>query len=55
MVTSGPGLTNAITPIADAFYDSTPLVIFSGQVGTQDLSTRHAVHSVASRKFQLLI
>jgi len=32
IVTSGPGLTNLITPILDANNDSTPLVVFSGQV-----------------------
>ncbi len=32
MVTSGPGATNTITAITDAFYDSIPLVIFTGQV-----------------------
>ena len=31
-VTSGPGLTNMITPMLDATNDSTPLVVFSGQV-----------------------
>lgn len=36
-VTSGPGITNLITVIADAYYDSIPLIIFSGQVGTGDL------------------
>ncbi|MDR0847276.1 MAG: biosynthetic-type acetolactate synthase large subunit [Lactobacillales bacterium] len=34
IVTSGPGATNAITGIADAFSDSVPLVVFTGQVGT---------------------
>ena len=33
-VTSGPGLTNAVTGIANAYMDSTPLVIISGQVPT---------------------
>jgi thiamine pyrophosphate-dependent acetolactate synthase large subunit-like protein len=37
-VTSGPGATNLITCIADAFYDSIPLIAFTGQVGTKDLS-----------------
>ena len=43
MVTSGPGVTNLVTPIADAYYDSTPLVVFTGQIGTTDLSSRQAV------------
>lgn len=32
IVTSGPGLTNLVTPILDATNDSTPLVVISGQV-----------------------
>jgi acetolactate synthase I/II/III large subunit len=34
MVTSGPGATNAVTGIADAYMDSTPMVVLSGQVST---------------------
>ena len=32
LVTSGPGATNIITGLADAHYDSIPLVCFTGQV-----------------------
>lgn len=32
VVTSGPGLTNIITPLLDANTDGTPLIVFSGQV-----------------------
>jgi acetolactate synthase-1/2/3 large subunit len=34
LVTSGPGATNAITGITDAFMDSIPLVVITGQVPT---------------------
>ena len=34
MVTSGPGATNTVTGIADAFMDSTPIVVLTGQVST---------------------
>ena len=32
MITSGPGFTNAVTGLADAYMDSVPLVVVSGQV-----------------------
>ena len=32
MITSGPGFTNAVTGLADAYMDSIPLVVVSGQV-----------------------
>ena len=34
LVTSGPGATNAVTGIADAYMDSIPMVVISGQVAT---------------------
>ncbi len=34
LVTSGPGGTNAVTGIANAFMDSLPIVVFTGQVPT---------------------
>ncbi|MFP4365761.1 MAG: biosynthetic-type acetolactate synthase large subunit, partial [Bacteroidales bacterium] len=39
LVTSGPAATNAVTGIADAQIDSTPLVVISGQVGSLLLGT----------------
>lgn len=33
VVTSGPGATNAVTGIANAYLDSVPLLVFTGQVG----------------------
>ncbi|EAQ88397.1 conserved hypothetical protein [Chaetomium globosum CBS 148.51] len=34
LVTSGPGATNVVTPMADALADGTPMVVFTGQVVT---------------------
>ena len=34
LVTSGPGATNTVTGIADAYMDSVPIVVFTGQVST---------------------
>jgi len=34
LITSGPGMTNVITALADAYMDSVPVVAFSGQVPT---------------------
>ncbi len=43
MVTSGPGVTNLVSCIADAWFDSTPLIAITGQVGTGDLTSGRAV------------
>ena len=39
LVTSGPGATNAITGIATAYMDSSPLVVISGQVASHLIGT----------------
>jgi acetolactate synthase-1/2/3 large subunit len=43
LVTSGPGATNVVTPLADALLDSIPLVVLTGQVAT---------HLIGSDAFQ---
>jgi acetolactate synthase-1/2/3 large subunit len=35
IVTSGPGATNTVTPLATALMDSIPILVFSGQVATK--------------------
>ncbi len=37
--TSGPGATNLVTGIANAYMDSVPMVVFTGQVGTHFIGT----------------
>ncbi|WP_426287953.1 biosynthetic-type acetolactate synthase large subunit [Luteibacter sp. E-22] len=39
LVTSGPGATNAVTPVRDCMADSIPVVVISGQVPTGSIGT----------------
>jgi acetolactate synthase-1/2/3 large subunit len=39
MATSGPGATNLVTPIADAYMDSVPIVAITGQVPSMAIGT----------------
>lgn len=39
MVTSGPGATNLVTPLCDAYMDSIPMVAITGQVATAAIGT----------------
>jgi len=48
LVTSGPGATNAVTGIANAFMDSTPLVVITGQV------PRHMIGSDAFQEADIV-
>ncbi|WP_206370783.1 biosynthetic-type acetolactate synthase large subunit [Solimonas marina] len=61
LATSGPGLTNTVTAIADAKADSVPLVCLAGQVpraliGTdafQEVRTGHIVDSITKASFEV--
>ena len=48
LVTSGPGVTNTLTGIADAMLDSTPIVVIAGQV-RRSLSRNGVIRSVVPR------
>jgi len=39
IATSGPGATNLVTPIADAYMDSVPMVAITGQVSSASIGT----------------
>ena len=39
MATSGPGATNLVTPIADAYMDSVPIVAITGQVNSSAIGS----------------
>jgi acetolactate synthase I/II/III large subunit len=39
MATSGPGATNLVTPLADAYMDSVPMVAITGQVASSAIGT----------------
>ena len=39
MATSGPGATNLVTPIANAYMDSVPMVAITGQVSSSSIGT----------------
>src|SRR3982751_5403215 len=39
MVTSGPAATNIVTPLCDAFMDSIPIVVITGQVPSSGIGT----------------
>jgi acetolactate synthase-1/2/3 large subunit len=59
LVTSGPGVTNAVTGIATAYMDSIPMVVLTGQVPTHAIGldafqeVRHGRHHAAVREAQL--
>lgn len=60
-VSSGPGVANLITAVADAFRDSVPMLVFSGQVPThlkgtdafQELDTEQIVTSIVKKVYSV--
>ena len=62
LVTSGPGATNCVTGIADAFMDSVPIVVFTGQVPTpligndafQECDTIGVTRSITKHSFLVM-
>lgn len=53
MVTSGPGATNAITGAVDAWIDSEPLLVISGQAKTADLVGDRGVRQCGSQEVNI--
>lgn len=54
LVTTGPGGTNAITGVAGAFLDSTPILVVSGQVKRADLSIGKGVRQMGFQEIQVV-
>ena len=53
MVTSGPGATNAVTGAADAWMDSEPVLVISGQAKTSDLVGDRGVRQCGSQEVNI--
>lgn len=54
VVTQGPGVTNAITGLAAAWFDSIPCIVFSGQARTDLFTKKHLkVRQLAPQSFNI--
>jgi acetolactate synthase-1/2/3 large subunit len=54
MVTAGPGATNAITGVAGAWLDSTPVIFISGQVKRADLKRNSGVRILGVQELDIV-
>ena len=54
LVTTGPGSTNAITGVAGAWIDSTPLLVLSGQAKRQDLRHHTGVRQMGIQEVDIV-
>ena len=52
LVTTGPGGTNAVTAVAAAWLDSTPLMIISGQVQKKDMVNNRGTRQIGFQEIQ---
>ena len=55
LVTSGPGGTNAITGLAGAWLESTPVLFFSGQVKRADLKGDTGVRQLGMQELVVVL
>jgi len=54
MVTSGPGATNAITGLAGAWFESTPVIVVSGQVKRTDLKGDSGLRQLGTQELDIV-
>lgn len=54
LVTSGPGGTNAVTGVAGAYYDSTPVIFISGQAKRDDLVGNQKIRQFGIQETDIL-
>jgi len=54
LVTSGPGATNAVTAVTAAYFDSTPMLVLSGQCKRQDMKADSGVRQMGSQEVDIV-